>query len=100
MASDSDKEEIAQLESESMAAVDQACLEMWHHVGTWLSNSEYSFFTVYLAYFINNLQICGVNNIRSGFLQSNMNSYQLYNNLKTKTTNINVSHAMLVLISC
>lgn len=44
MASDSDKEEIAQLESESMAAVDQACLEMWHYVGTWLSSSEYSFF--------------------------------------------------------
>lgn len=42
MASDSDKEEIAQLESESMAAVDQACLEMWHYVGTWLSSSEYS----------------------------------------------------------
>lgn len=44
MASDSDKEEIAQLESESMAAVDQACLEMWHYVGTWLSSGEYSFF--------------------------------------------------------
>lgn len=28
-----------------------------------------------------------------------MNSYQLYNNLKTETTNINVSHAMLVLIT-
>lgn len=47
MASDSDKEEIAQLESESMAAVDQACLEMWHHVGTWLSSSEYSLFVFY-----------------------------------------------------
>lgn len=57
------------------------------------------FFTLYLGYFINSLQICGVNNIRSAFLQSNMKSYQLYNNLKTETTNINVSHAMLVLIT-
>lgn len=48
MASDSDKEEIAQLESESMAAVDQACLEMWHYVRTWLSSSEYSFFFYFI----------------------------------------------------
>lgn len=58
MASDSDKEEIAQLESESMAAVDQACLEMWHHVGTWLSSSEYSLFFFLLYINLVLLTIC------------------------------------------
>lgn len=58
MASDSDKEEIAQLESESMAAVDQACLEMWHYVGTWVSSSEYSLFFFLLYINLVLLTIC------------------------------------------
>lgn len=41
LASDSDKEEVAQLESEFMMPVDRACLEMWHYIQTWLSNSEF-----------------------------------------------------------
>uniref|UniRef100_A0A8C4IDF4 MAM domain-containing protein n=1 Tax=Dicentrarchus labrax TaxID=13489 RepID=A0A8C4IDF4_DICLA len=34
----SDREEIARLESETMEAVDQACLEMWHYTSGWLSD--------------------------------------------------------------
>lgn len=34
----------AQLESEMMDAVDQACLEIWHHTEGWLNNSEYKLF--------------------------------------------------------
>lgn len=34
----SDTERIAQLESETMEAVDRACLEMWHYTSGWLSN--------------------------------------------------------------
>ena len=32
---------IAQLESESMEAVDQACLEIWHFAQAWSLNCEY-----------------------------------------------------------
>ncbi|MED6241113.1 hypothetical protein ATANTOWER_028659 [Ataeniobius toweri] len=34
----SEKEEIAQLESESMDAVESGCIEIWHHVAGWISN--------------------------------------------------------------
>ncbi|TKS79616.1 LDL-receptor class A domain-containing protein 2 Skeletal organic matrix MAM and [Collichthys lucidus] len=35
---ESDREEIARLEGETMEAVDQACLEIWHNVNGWLSD--------------------------------------------------------------
>lgn len=35
-----ERDESAQLESETMEAVDQACLEMWYHAEGWLINSE------------------------------------------------------------
>ncbi|XP_028297170.1 MAM and LDL-receptor class A domain-containing protein 2 isoform X2 [Gouania willdenowi] len=38
MTSRHDKEIIAQLESESMEAVDQACLEIWHYADMWIFN--------------------------------------------------------------
>lgn len=41
-ASKSERQEIAQLESESMAAVDRACLELWHISEGWLADSEYN----------------------------------------------------------
>lgn len=46
-ASKSSREEIARLESETMEAVDRACLEIWHHAKGWLASGEYSpFLTV------------------------------------------------------
>lgn len=39
----SDEEQVARLESETMDAVERACLEVWHYAGGWLHDSEYSF---------------------------------------------------------
>lgn len=38
---ESGSDNIAQLESETMEAVDQACLEMWHYTSGWLSHGEF-----------------------------------------------------------
>lgn len=40
----SGEHQIAQLESETMEAVDQACLELWHQAQAWASNRECSLF--------------------------------------------------------
>lgn len=37
---DSDREEVARLESEWMEAVDQACLDFWHRAEGWTYNSK------------------------------------------------------------
>ncbi|XP_039670520.1 MAM and LDL-receptor class A domain-containing protein 1 [Perca fluviatilis] len=48
--SKSNREEIAQLESETMEGVDRACLEIWHYASGWLANKP-SFIT--LTVFVN-----------------------------------------------
>nr|XP_033506790.1 MAM and LDL-receptor class A domain-containing protein 1 [Epinephelus lanceolatus] len=48
-ASQSPKEVIAQLESETMEAVDRACLEIWHYAEGWLSDApSYITLTVFV----------------------------------------------------
>ncbi|XP_028283475.1 MAM and LDL-receptor class A domain-containing protein 2 [Parambassis ranga] len=42
-ASSSNKEKTAQLESESMEAVNRACLEIWHYALMWLTNAPSAF---------------------------------------------------------
>lgn len=39
----SDEEQIARLESETMDAVERACLEIWYYAEGYLFNGEYSF---------------------------------------------------------
>ncbi|KAM9845004.1 MAM and LDL-receptor class A domain-containing protein 1 [Aulostomus maculatus] len=50
MVFESDREEIAQLESESMPAVEQACLEIWHRTTGWALNQLSS---ITLTVFVN-----------------------------------------------
>nr|XP_020490862.1 MAM and LDL-receptor class A domain-containing protein 1-like isoform X1 [Labrus bergylta] len=45
-----DREEIARLESETMEAVDRACLEIWHHAEAWNINKPSS---ITLTVFVN-----------------------------------------------
>ncbi|XP_074544676.1 MAM and LDL-receptor class A domain-containing protein 1 [Halichoeres trimaculatus] len=45
-----DREETARLESETMEAVDQACLEIWHYVQGWISTGPSS---ITLTVFVN-----------------------------------------------
>ncbi|XP_026169194.1 MAM and LDL-receptor class A domain-containing protein 2 [Mastacembelus armatus] len=49
VSSTSNTEDIARLESETMAAVDRACLEFWHYARGWLTNRpSYVTLTVFL----------------------------------------------------